>query len=153
MYDFQKRTMFLQKWILNPQDLPQSQSLETVQVCIVLQCYPHNNIVEIYMYDECNTLIDSGLCHRLWSILRWIVQASLLTIEYQVFQYVPSISISEQFESIHVTILQQIYFFFFEVVVIDEWSRYFAELLSRLVCQLTISFHTFLCMTLHIRRP
>ena len=37
MYDFQKRTMFLQKWILNPQDLPQNQSLETIPVCIVLQ--------------------------------------------------------------------------------------------------------------------
>ena len=38
------------------------------------------------------------------------------------------------------TILQQILFLLFEVVVIDAWSRYFVELLSRLVCQLTISF-------------
>ena len=30
------------------------------------------------------------------------------------------------------TILQQISFFFFEVVVIDAWSRYFVELLCRL---------------------
>ena len=29
MYDFQKRTMFLQKWILNLQELPQNRSLET----------------------------------------------------------------------------------------------------------------------------
>ena len=28
MYDFQKGTMVLQKWILNPQDLPQNRSLE-----------------------------------------------------------------------------------------------------------------------------
>ena len=34
-------------------------------------------------------------------------------------------------------------------MVIDAWSRYFVELLSRLVCQLTISLHTFLCMTRH----
>ena len=40
-YDFRKRTMFLQKWILNLQDLPQSQSLETVPVCIVWQYFPH----------------------------------------------------------------------------------------------------------------
>ena len=33
------------------------------------------------------------------------------------------------------------------MVVIDAWSRYFVELLSRLICQLTISFHTLLCMT------
>ena len=31
----QKRTMFIQKWILNPQDLPQNRSLETVPVCNV----------------------------------------------------------------------------------------------------------------------
>ena len=34
IYDFQKCTMFLQKWIMNLQDLPRSQSLETVPVCI-----------------------------------------------------------------------------------------------------------------------
>ena len=45
------------------------------------------------------------------------------------------------------------HFFFFEVVVIDAWSRYFVELPSRLVCQLTISLHTFLCMISHIISP
>ena len=40
MYDFQKHTMFFQKWILNHQDLPQNQSLETIAVCIVLQYNP-----------------------------------------------------------------------------------------------------------------
>ena len=69
MYDFQKRTMFLQKWILNLQDLPQNQSLETVPVCIVCSVTPHNNIVCIDMYDECKKSIDSGVCHMLWSIL------------------------------------------------------------------------------------
>ena len=39
------------------------------------------------------------------------------------------------------------------MVVIDAWSRYFVELLSRLVRQLAISFHTLLCMTLHVIRP
>ena len=39
------------------------------------------------------------------------------------------------------------------MMVINAWSWYFVELLSRLVCQLTISFHTFLGMTLHIKRP
>ena len=32
----------------------------------------------------------------------------------------------------------------------DAWSRYFVELLSRLVRQLTISFHTLLCVTSHV---
>ena len=30
MYDVRKHTMFLQKWILSPQDLPQNQSLKIV---------------------------------------------------------------------------------------------------------------------------
>ena len=38
-------------------------------------------------------------------------------------------------------------------MVINAWSRYFVELLSRLVCQLTISFHTFLGMTVHAIAP
>ena len=55
---------------------------------------PHGNTVCIHMYDECKISIDSCVCHRLLSILWWIVQVCSLTIEYQVFQYVPSIIIS-----------------------------------------------------------
>ena len=102
--------MFLQKWISNLQDLARSQSLETVPVCIVWQDYPHDNIVCIHSCDEYMKSIDSGVCHKLESTLLWNVQAYLLTIEYQVVQFVPSISICEQFESILVTILQQISF-------------------------------------------
>ena len=67
MYDFQKCTMFLQKWISNLQDLPQNQNLETVPVCIVWQYYPHDNTVCIHKYDEYMKSIDSGVCHRLCS--------------------------------------------------------------------------------------
>ena len=69
MYDFQKRTMFLRKWILSPPDLLQSRNLETVPVCIVWQYFPHDNTVCIYMCDECMKSIDSGVCQKLWSIL------------------------------------------------------------------------------------
>ena len=108
MYDFQNRTMFHPKWILNPQDLLQNLSLETVPVCIAWQYFPHDNTVCIHTYDGCKMSNDLMVCHRLWSILSWIVQVYSLTIEYKVFQYVSSISISEQFESILLTILQQI---------------------------------------------
>ena len=57
--------MFLQKWISNLQDLPRSQSLETVPVYIVLKCFQHDNIVCIHMYDEYMKSIDSDVCHRL----------------------------------------------------------------------------------------
>ena len=81
------------------------------------------------------------------------MQIYSLTIEYQVYQFVQSINILEQIESILVTIVQQIPFLFLEVVVINAWSRYFVELLRRLVCQLTISFHTLLGMTFHVIGP
>ena len=110
MCDFQKYIMFLQKWILNLQDLPQSQSPETVPICIAWQYFPHDNIVCIHSYDEYMKSIDSDVCHRLWSILLWNVRACLLTIKYQVVQFLPNISISEQFENMYLTILQQILF-------------------------------------------
>ena len=53
---------------------------------------------------------------RLWSILLWIVRAYLLTIKYRVIQFLPNLSISEQFESIHVTSLPQI-------SILPLWSR------------------------------
>ena len=71
----------------------------TLQYCL----YSH-------VYDEYMKSIDSGVCHRPWSILWWIVRGYLLTIEYQVVQFLPSISTSEQFESKLVTSLQQISF-------------------------------------------
>ena len=51
---------------------------------------------------------DSCCFHRPWPILLWIVRASLLTIKYRVVQFLPNTSILEQFESMYLTILQQI---------------------------------------------
>ena len=63
---------------MNLQDLPQSQSLETVPVCIVWQYYPHDNIVCIHKYDEYMKSIDSGvLSHALVHFM--IDRASLFT--------------------------------------------------------------------------
>ena len=76
MCDFQKCIVFLQKWILNLQDLPQSQSLETVPICIAWQYYPHDNTVCIHLYDEYMKSIDSGNCCMLLSIMD---RASLFT--------------------------------------------------------------------------
>ena len=117
MYDFQKRTIFTRKWILNLQYLLRSQSLETIPVCIVWQHYTHDNVVCSHKYDEYMKSVDSSICHKLWSILWWIVRAYLLTIKNRVVQFFPGISISEQFESMYLKILQQILFNFFEVMV------------------------------------
>ena len=78
MYDCRKCTVFFQKWISNLQDLPRNQSLETVPVCNVWQYYPHDN-VGIHMCDECMKSINSGVCHRLWSVLWLIAQSYSLT--------------------------------------------------------------------------
>ena len=66
MYDFPKRTMFLQKWILSLQDLPRSPSLETVPVCIVWQYYPHNTTVNIHMCHEFWISNEIIVCHKLF---------------------------------------------------------------------------------------
>ena len=108
MYDFPKRTMLHLIKILNPQDLLQNRSLESVPICIVWQCFTHGNTVCLRIYDEWKRSNDVIVCHKLWSILWLIVQDYSLTIEYQVFEYVPSMSISEQFESILLTILSRI---------------------------------------------
>ena len=57
---------------------PANRSLEPVPVCIVLQYFPHSKTVCIHMCDECKISIDSGGCHRLWSIFV-IDRASLFT--------------------------------------------------------------------------
>ena len=75
-----------------------SESWKQSQSALFRQYYPHDNIVCIHTYDEFLKSIDSSVSHRPWSILWWIVRAYLLTIEYRVVQFVPSISILEQFE-------------------------------------------------------
>ena len=60
------------------------------------------------MYDECKRSNEIIVCPTLQSILWSIVQVCSLTIEYQTVHYVPSISISGQFESILLTILPRI---------------------------------------------
>ena len=107
-YDFQKRTMFLQKWILN-QDLRKIGVLKQSQSAL-LDTTPHMTILFIFtrMMNIWNQSIQTFVTGHgpFWSI----VQVCSLTIEHQVSQSVPSDSISEPFESILVTILLQISF-------------------------------------------
>ena len=78
MYDFQKCIMFIQKWISNPQGLPQIRSLKTVPICIVLDCFPHDNDVYVHMCDECKISSDSDVCHTF--LVHFVIdRASLFT--------------------------------------------------------------------------
>ena len=75
----------LEKWIWNLQDLlRKSESWNKSQSALFSSIIHHDNIVCIHKYDEYLKSIDSGVCHRPWSILLWIVRAYLLTIDYLV---------------------------------------------------------------------
>ena len=69
--------------------------------------------------------IDSGVCHRLWSIFWWNVRACLLTIKYQVVQFLPNKHFRTIWEHCTWQFSNRFCCFFLEVVVIDAWSRYF----------------------------
>ena len=76
----------------------------------VVLCFPCDNTVWIHMYDECKRSNVLNVCRLLSSISWWYEQACLRTVKYQVYQFEPSIRISEQFVSILLTILQKIPF-------------------------------------------
>ena len=74
------------------------------------------------MCDECRISNDSRrLSHALIHFVIDLASFVHWVIECQVFQYVPSTSISEQFERILLALC--------EMMVINAWSRYFVELL------------------------
>ena len=47
----------------------QNENLETVPVCIVWQCFPHDNIVCIHLCDEFKRSNAQNVCHKLQSML------------------------------------------------------------------------------------
>ena len=105
MYDFQKRTIFLQNWISNLQDLLRSQSpWQSAFFCSITtwQYWLYSLVWWIYEINRFKRL------SKFWPISLWIVSAYLLFIKCQVVQFLPSLNISEQFESMYLTIFQQI---------------------------------------------
>ena len=96
--------------LLSLQGLPQNQNLEIIPICILVLCFPHNNIVWIHWCDECKISDALNACRVLSSILWWHGQVCLLTTKYQVYQFEQSTGIWEQFERILLTLLQQIKF-------------------------------------------
>ena len=54
--------------IFSPQGLLQNQSLRTIQVCVVVLCFPQNNIGGIQLYDDCTrsnapSVLSQALVH------------------------------------------------------------------------------------------
>ena len=69
MLDFQKDIRFSLKLILSPQGRQQNLSVETDTIDTADPCYPHDNIVESHLCDECMNFMLSSVCHTLLSIL------------------------------------------------------------------------------------
>ena len=89
-------------------------------------CFGSNTHIAILfvftcVMNVCNQSIQAFVT-GFWSILWSVVQVYSLTVEYQVFQLVPNFNIFEQFESILVTILQQISFLLFFFKKKKWWS-------------------------------
>ena len=93
-FDFRKYVELLLMLISSIPGLLQNQSLETILICNVVLCFPHNNIACIHMCDEymrSNVLI---VCHMLLSISSPHEQVCSQTIKYQASQCLPSIFFS-----------------------------------------------------------
>ena len=89
------------KLILNLQSHQQNMSLGTDPICSVGLYFPHNNIANIHLYDQCTRSHAPSVCHKLLSIWKLFEQIRFRTNEYQVYQFVPHTSISRRFENIH----------------------------------------------------
>ena len=68
-FGFRKCTEFLLMLTLSLQNLLQNQSPETILICIVVQCFPHDNIVDSHSLDECRKSHEPSVCYNLLSIL------------------------------------------------------------------------------------
>ena len=92
------------------------------------------------MYDEWKKSIAIIVCHRLWSI--FVIDRASLFTDHRI-SGLPIRAKCKHFRTIGEHTFDNsptdFHFFFFEMVVTDAWSRYFVELLSRPVCQLTIN--------------
>ena len=82
--------------ILSLQDLRQNQSPEAVPVCVVVLCFPHNNVVWTHMCHECTRPNVLSVC-RMLCITWWHnEQVCSQTTKYQVYQCAPGAGMSEQ---------------------------------------------------------
>ena len=69
MFGFRKCTRRFLMLTWSFQGLLQNQSLETILICIVVLCFPHNNIACFHLYDECKRSNAPSVCHKILSSL------------------------------------------------------------------------------------
>ena len=108
MFCFQKYKRHHQKLILSPQGRQQNLGLGTNPIGNAVPCFPHDNIDGNRLCDECKKSSLLVVCHMPESILWLLLQVWCLTIKKcQVVQFVPNTSMTRQFVSKLLIILQQ----------------------------------------------
>ena len=116
MFGFRKCTEFQLMLTWNLQGLLQNQSLETILICIVVLCFPQNNIAQIlhvwWMYEIKRA---KRLSHAFDHFIS--AQANLFTDHKKtgLHQYEPNIDILEQFVSKQWISLQLIHFLLLQI--------------------------------------
>ena len=152
MYEFRKCTMFLEKLILNLRisrtigDLKRSQSalfgsITHTEILFVFTC------VTNVWNQSIQAFVSQALVHFV------IDRANFFTD--QIMKGLPIRAKYRHFRTIweHTCDNSPTDFISTSLKWWSSMQRNFVELLSRLLCQLKISFHTLLCMTFHILRP
>ena len=116
----------------NLQGLLQNQSLETILICNVVLCFPHNNIACIHICDGCKRSNVPNVCHMLLSTSLPHEQVHSQTIK------ISSLPLRAKYRHFR-TICEQtvnnsptdfIFFFFFKMMVIHAWRCDSEQLLS-----------------------
>ena len=149
MFGFRRYIRLLPRLIWRLQGRPQSLSPRRNPNDNAEPCFPRDKIVGDHMCDECRLSNEPNVGHRLLST--WLIeQVCLLTEECQVYQFVPSASISRQSASILWTFSKRFQFFLFELMIIPARNGDFVQLLCLFVRQFTISFNTLFRMSFHI---
>ena len=117
MYDFQK-THYVPPGVDFESSRPPAKSeswnspnLHCLAVLPTWQCCLHSHVSLNVRYQSIQAFVNN-----FGPFCDWSCKFCALIIEYQVVQFVPSVSISEQFESTLVTILQQISLLFLWIV-------------------------------------
>ena len=133
-------------WIL------QNRSLETVPICIVWQCLHMTIFFKSHVWCLKKIKRDNRLSQTL---IHFVIDLASLSIQCKISgrQYVQEWALQNNWEHTFDNFSTDFNSSSLKWIIVNAWSWYFAELLSRLVCQLSISFHTFLDTSFRVIRP
>ena len=122
--------------------------------CAMLRSTTHITILFVFiMCDGCKISIDSGVCHKILSILWLHEQVCSQTIK---ISGLPVRGKCKHFRTILRANCGPFCYwliFFFKLIVVRTWCCKLVWLLRRFVRKFATSFHTFLCVTLQVTGP